>query len=182
MRRDSICRSDTTLGGEGRSETREETTSDGGDETLRLTGVEESTEDSTWRLGGCIDRCFSTGMRPTRDWVHVIFCGTCTYDDCALSPALSLILVGTGCPRIGPRIVCFFSCGDHLGDCGAKTLGLVVGFRTDTISICEGDLFFAPLGGDLSSTRGSLLGETAGILEVSCVATGLATGTLVIPT
>ena len=90
--------------------------------------------------------------------------------------------MGTGCPRIGPKIVCFFSCDAHLGDCGAKTLGLVVGFRTDTISICEGDLFFALLGGDLSSTRGSLLGETAGILEVSCVATGLATGTLVIPT
>ena len=68
MRRDSICRSDTTLGGEGGSETREEregeTTSDGGDETLRLTGVGESTETgetvgkpevtcgATWRLGG----------------------------------------------------------------------------------------------------------------------------------
>ena len=81
MRRDSVCRWETTLGGEGGSETREEreeTTSDDGDETLRLTGVEESTEESTWRLGGCIDRCFSTGMRPTRDWVHVISCGTFT--------------------------------------------------------------------------------------------------------
>ena len=66
------------MGSETREEREGETTSDGGDETLRLTGVEESTEDSTWRLGSYIDRCFSTGIRPTRDWVHVISCGTFT--------------------------------------------------------------------------------------------------------